>query len=177
MRPRYTKENQPGQFDKAEANFTFEQKLQHIKAARQKKIEQMLAGGTQMTESEKNEVTLTQDEYDKFRDRENSLSASSIQGAHTWNYALEQAAIPLKSKSTLPRSPSEIYSDIKEFKRKFISTYGKEPEFRDFENASKKGQIAQQKAIKRHTSSRSLGELLIAMGILQQNQIKRHTLK
>jgi hypothetical protein len=157
-----------------ESSFTLEQKVSHIKAARDKKIAAIeLESGRKLSDEEKVGVTLTIREYDQYRDKRKSLLGGQISATHTWNHALEQAGIPITKKHGLGRSPSDVYSEISEFRKTFFTANGREPEYKDFQEARRTGQIAGDRTIKSFTRSRNLGELLIAMGFLQQNQIKR----
>jgi|SRR3989344_868288 len=182
MRPRHIREGmRPGIFKipGKEPNFTFQQKLEYIKAARAKKIEAIEAKrGSPLTAEEREAVTLTINEYDEHRDQQNSLSGNSIQNQHTWNHALKEAGIPLAHKQKESyQTREDIYLQINDFKNKFIKEQGRDPKFPDYQKAVATGDVPSQSAIKRHTHSRSLGELLVQMGILITQDVGRHTFK
>lgn len=182
MRPIYPGRygNRPLETPKAESNFSFEEKLKHIRAAYAKKIAEMgRVRGEGLTEAEKQKIGLTMREYDGYRDKEKSLSGDSISERHTWNYALEQAGIPLLSsrREHSYRNADDVYSSIMEFKTDFKKRNGCEPTQKDYFSAQDTSYIPKNKAIKANTGSRTLRELLIRLGYIGLNKAKRQAAK
>jgi len=79
------------------SKITFVEKVDHIKAAYEKKLKATAEKqGFPITPEQRSKISLTQAEYDKLRP-EGSLSYYAINASHTWSHALESAGVPILS--------------------------------------------------------------------------------
>jgi hypothetical protein len=151
-----------------ESLFTFENKIEHIKAARQKKIEKMEAEGVKLTQDEKNKVTLTAKEYDNFRDPKNSLSSTTIAQEHTWNLALQEAGI-LAALKHPDYTRSSLKKIIVDFFENFKTRNGRYPSTEEYDQLRKKNNLPGHEAVKRITGQ-TIKDYLVSLGIYSVRQ-------
>lgn len=150
-----------------EAKLTFEQKLLGLKQAYEKKINDLeREKGAPLTSEEKQTITLTIPEYNKYRDRHNSVLAQNISRGHNWPYALQKAGIPILNKSPETYFSGDVQKKILNFRDSFSKSHDKLPDLKDYTKARSEGLIPANNVIKKNTGATGLKDLLVRLGLI-----------
>ena len=117
-----------------------------------------------LSEQERRAVTFSIEEYDKYRDQNNSLSGRRISSSHGWNDILQQLNIPKSQKGKESYSSDEISKLVLDFAREFKTQNGRDPIPGDYVNARKEKGLPTEKYIKKMTGL-TLSKYFLSLGL------------